>query len=91
MGERPTTEVTTPSGHKLVLKTYVTGREMLAITDQKNLPESQQLQKLASTVIVSLDDTSEDIETRLLDMPVTEFTEVITEINKIANPTTPQN
>jgi hypothetical protein len=80
MSNRETKEFTTPNGRTLVLKTYLTAREMFTVTDNKDLKDSEKTQKLAEAGIVSLDGSSENIGERLLDLPLADYTAIVKEL-----------
>jgi hypothetical protein len=113
MSERQTTTFTTPAGNKIVLRTYLTGREA---ADIKNVMLSslkmsmsdfeskkmdmgglsgdilvQQERKTLEYLIVSVNGTTEKPLDALLDLPATEYDAVLKEVEKIKNPTTPEN
>jgi hypothetical protein len=118
MSERETREFITPGNHKVVLYTYLSGRESneveaimkraLTIDPSKTeispdgnaKPSIKELtgdflvkqeEKVISLLLVSLDgDTNAPME-RLLDLPASELAAVKAEVEKITNPTTPQN
>jgi hypothetical protein len=102
MSERETREFTTPGGHKVILNTYLTGREA---TELKSImfsalkvgvgevPSSfliDQERKAMGFLVVSVDGDSNAPVDKLLDMPSAEYGSVVKEINKIQNPTTPE-
>lgn len=85
--ERETTELLTPAGHKAIVYTYITARELKqAIRDNfKNQTASasdaikfEQSIKLLDTVIVSLDDSADNLKERLDDLPAGDFATLIT-------------
>lgn len=85
MSDRATKEFSTPSGTKLVLKTYLTAREMFTVTDNKDLKDSEKTLKLAEAGIVSLDGSTENIGERLLDMPLADYTSVVKELTSLVS------
>jgi hypothetical protein len=85
MSERETKEFTTPQGHKLVLKTYLTARELMPITDDKDLKDSAKTHKLAEAGIVSLGGDTQNIGERMLDLPVTEYTAIVKELTGLVS------
>jgi hypothetical protein len=80
MSERQTKQFETPGGRKLVIKTYLTAREVMPVTDEKNLKQSEKTQKLAEAGIVSIDGSTENIGDTLLDLPLSEYTSIIKEL-----------
>lgn len=82
---RPTKPFVTPGGHNLVVKTYLTARELLPITDDKDLKESDKTIKLAEAGIVSFDGITENIGEILLDLPITEYTAIVKELTGLVS------
>lgn len=91
MTDRPIKEFITPAGHKLVLKTYLTAREMFAVTDQDGLKASEKTILLAQAGIVTFDglkdgdkyegsDTIFSLSETLLDLPAKEYSAIATEL-----------
>ena len=80
MSERATKEFTTPGGRSVVLKTYLTAREMFSVTDNKDLKDSEKTLKLAEAGIVSLEGSSENVAERLLDLPIADYTAIVKEL-----------
>jgi len=83
MSERPTKEFTTPGGLKVVIKTYLTAREAMPVIDGKTLTDMERSQKLAAAAIVSIDGATEGVDEKLLDLPVQEYTAILTEITAL--------
>ncbi len=80
MNDRETKEFTSPGGHKVVLKTYLTAREFTPIVDDKDLTNSAKTQRFAVASIVSLDGETEGIGDKLLDLPLAEYTAIVKEV-----------
>jgi hypothetical protein len=85
MSERETKEFTTPGGHKLVLKTYLTAREAMPVIDKQDLTGTQKAQELASSAIVSMDGSNEGISEKLLDLPLQEYTAILKELTELVS------
>ena len=84
MAERETREFTTPGGHKVVLKTYLIAREFNPIADAKDdLKNSEKTLKLAEVGIVTIDGSPENVSERLLDLPLSDYTAVVKELNQL--------
>lgn len=100
--ERETKNITTPvSQQKIVVKTYVTGREKRAISDiyldagitvdmnSKNIQNAKsaainKAQDLAfTTIVVSVDESTENILETILKMRSKDFEFLVEEINNI--------
>lgn len=112
MSDRETREIATTGGHKIVLKSYLTGREANELKAvmygalKMNMDDAQsgkvnigevpgtflveQEQKALELLVVSFDGSTETPIAKLLDLPSSEYEEVIKEVNKIQNPTTPE-
>ena len=88
---RVTKEITTPGGHQLIIKTYLTARETMGFLDSLDLPNSKKSEMLMEQAVVSLNGSTENISERLLDLPLAEYTAVLNEVNAIVTPTTPGN
>jgi hypothetical protein len=97
MQERETKEATTPAGHKVVVKTYLTGREADAIlgelfkdreaSDTVSVPYTLALQrnnKLIEAAVVSLDDNTENIFERIQDLPASEKAFILKQVQDLA-------
>jgi hypothetical protein len=107
--ERETKEFITPAGRKVVLRTYLTGREANELksvmfsalkmtmdnaeTGKVNVSDVpgtflvEQERKALSFLVVSVDGETNAPVDKLLDLPSTEYEAVVTEANKIQNPT----
>src|SRR5450631_3106914 len=112
MSERETREFITPAGHKIVLRTYLTGREAnelkgvmyaafkMSMDDAQNGKVGmdkvsgefmiEQEQKAIGLLLVSLDENTESVLDRLLDLPQADYDAAKEEVEKITNPTTPE-
>ena len=98
---RPTREVTTPAGHKVTVKEYLTAREVNGVltelfksqevsADDKNPRLSlvigvQRNIKLVEAAVVSLDGTTENLSERIQDLPVSEYTAILNEVKGLAD------
>jgi hypothetical protein len=80
---RDTKEFSTPGGHKIVIKTYLTSREAMPVFDQADMSGTQKAQKLASAAIVSIDGDANDISEKLLDFSLQEYTATLKEITEL--------
>jgi hypothetical protein len=99
--ERTTHEITTPGGFKVVVKDYLTGREVNAVltdlfksqeisADDKSpklsmLASIQRNVKLIEIAVVSLDDSTENLADRLQDLPSKDYTAILTEVKALAD------
>ena len=97
--DRPTKEITTPSGVKVVVKTYLTAREVndtlkeiLATTEVS--PDAkvtlsaivgiERNIKLVEAAVQTLDGSSENIPERLGDLPITDWQFILKEAGVLA-------
>jgi hypothetical protein len=109
MSDRETREVVTSGGHKIVLKSYLTGREtnelkaVMYAAVKMNMEDAQsgkvnvgevpgsflleQEQKALGLLIVSFDGNSDNPVESVLNLPSSEYDEVVQAINKVQNPT----
>lgn len=100
---RESREITTAGGHKLKLKTYITGREFQEIQsvylkDAKlNMigkemqfqgfnpsSEFEATKKLIELTVISLDDMSEGVTDRVLDLPYKDYQEVVAALEEMS-------
>jgi hypothetical protein len=88
--ERATKEITTPNGHKLVLKEYITAREFLPIA--KSAPEkptnAENIERGLSMIdlaVVSVDGVTEKVSEIIQDLPVEDFTFITQEVAKLTD------
>lgn len=97
MSDRETKEITTPLNHKAVVKAYLTGREVDAILgdlfkDQQSgekptIPMTLGIQrnnKLIEAALVSLDGNTENIFDRLQELPASEKSFILNQVNELA-------
>ena len=97
-GTRETKELTTPGGRKVVTKTYLTGREVDGVLkellkdreagDKPTLPMLVGLErnnKLIEAAVVSFDGSAENIFERIQDLPASEKTFLLKEVQELAN------
>jgi len=98
---RPTREITTPLGHTVVVKEYLTAREVNNVlselfksqeisADDKNprlslLIGIQRNVKLVEAAVLSLDNSADNVAERLQDLPVTEYTAILNEVKGLAD------
>jgi len=98
---RPTKEFTSPLGHKVIVKEYLTAREVNNVltdlfqsqeiaTDDKSPKLSlligiKRNVKLVEAAVVSLDDETENLADRLQDLPVSEYTAILNEVKGLAD------
>ena len=98
---RPQREIKTPLGHVVVVKEYLTAREVNGVltelfksqeisVDDKNPRLSlivgiQRNVKLVEAAVISLDNSTENVEERLQDLPVTEYTAILNEVKGLAD------
>lgn len=86
---RPTREITTTGGHKVTLLTYITGREAREINASREDGDAsftKPTDVAFGIVIRSLDDSSEDIVNRVLDLKLEDFTEISTALAETMDP-----
>jgi hypothetical protein len=81
--ERETKEYVTPRGVKVLMKTYLTAREAVPVVDAKDLTDVEKSQKLAAVAIVSLDGSAENVADRMLDLPIKEYSAILTELTAL--------
>jgi len=95
--EKETKEITTPQGRKAVVRTFLTGREVDAILgdlfkdqqsgEKPSIPLTIALQrnnKLIEAALVSLDGASENAFERLQDLPASEKTFILQQVQELA-------
>ena len=95
--DRPTHELTTSSGHTLILNDYITGGEKRQITEiylralgpdksTVNPTVTYEAENFALThAVVSLDGSTDNLIDRLLALPVTDYDEVVAEVKTITD------
>jgi hypothetical protein len=99
--ERTNHEITTPRGFKVVVKGYLTAREVNAVLT--DLFKSQEISaadkspklsmlvgiqrnvKLIETAVISLDGSIENVAERLQDLPSKDYTAILTEVKGLAD------
>src|SRR4051812_42848329 len=100
--ERTTRTITTSGKHVVVMHDYVTGREMRQIQDIffrtmeiksatdisgfKASSASEAQDMALSILLVSVDDSTDDLVEKVLDLPAPEFEEIIAAVNEITEP-----
>jgi len=85
MSERATEKLTTPSGKIITIKTYLTARETLPIFGNEQLSAQQKTHELAIAGTVYIDGQNEGIGELLLDLPLPDYTCLLTRIREIAD------
>jgi hypothetical protein len=86
---RETKEITTTGGHKVTLLTYITGREAREINSSREDADAsftKPTDVAFGIVIKSLDDSSEDIVNRVLDLKLEDFTDVSNALAEVMDP-----
>ncbi len=97
MSDRETKEISTPQGHKAVIKTYLTGREVDAVLEDlfkdreagadPKIPMALAIKrnnKLIEAAVISLDDSTENIFERLQDLPASEKAYILNQVQELA-------
>jgi hypothetical protein len=95
--ERETKEITTPQGRTAVVKTYLTGREVDAVLEdlfkdreagaEPKIPMALAIKrnnKLIEATVVSLDESTENIFERLQDLPASEKSYILQQVQELA-------
>jgi hypothetical protein len=93
MNNAPTKELTTPNGHKVVMKQYVTGREFLSIAKEApasaatatNADNIEKGLKMLALSIVSVDGVSDNVADVVQDLPLEDYMFISEEVAKLAN------
>lgn len=87
---RPTREFKTSAGHTLVLNEYITGAEnwqireiYRATAEAKSDKDLDAEKKALELIVVSLDGDTSNVPQRVLDIPLTNYREVVDEITPI--------
>ena len=80
MSQRETKQFETPGGHKVILKTYLTAREVIPVTDATELKSSEKTQKLIEIGVISLDASTDNVVDRVLDLPISDYTAIVKEL-----------
>lgn len=99
--ERTTHEITTPGGHQLAVKDYLTAREVNGVltelfkaqevsADEKAprismLVGIQRNIRLVEAAVVSLDGSSDNLGDRLQDLPASEYTAILNAVKGLAD------
>jgi hypothetical protein len=97
MSDRETKEIETPLGHKAVVKTFLTGREVDAILgdlfkdqqsgEKPSVPMTLGIQrnnKLIEAAVVSFDGSAENIFERVQDLPASEKAFILKQVQELA-------
>jgi hypothetical protein len=90
MSERTTKEVATPGGHTVVLKEYVTAREMMPIlksasatsTPAENIDKAL---KMIEVAVVSVDGATENVIETVQDLPLADYMFLTKEVAALAD------
>jgi hypothetical protein len=96
--EREQKEIVTPGGHKVVVKTYLTAKEvngaLKQILSSTEVPEGkaklsaivgiERNEKLVEAAVISLDYSAEDLSTRLGELPITDWQYILKEAGVLA-------
>lgn len=88
--ERQTKELETPSGHKVVVKEYLTAREMMPIlktasptsTPAENIEKALKMMELA---IVSVDGVAENCIETIQDFPLSDYIFLTKQVAELSN------
>lgn len=86
---RETKEITTTGGHKVILLTYITGREAREINASRvegDTSFSKPTDVAFGIVIKSIDGSSENIVDQVLDLKLQDFTEVSEALAEVMDP-----
>jgi hypothetical protein len=99
--ERKTHELTTPGGNTVVVKDYLTAREVNAVLTElfksQEVSTSDQTPKLSLTLgiqrnvklveaaVISLNGSTENLADQLQDLPMTEYAAILKEVQGLAN------
>jgi hypothetical protein len=89
--ERQTDQLTTKGGHTVVLKAYLTAREMMTVEDKRDLSDSQKTQHLLGLAVVNLDGSADNLGEKSLDLPAADYLEIVKVVTATINPTKPEN
>jgi hypothetical protein len=98
---RPTHEFVTPLKHKVIVKDWLSAREVngvlidlfkeQAVSSGDTAPKIslvvgvQRNVKLVEAAVLSLDDSTENLLDRLQDLPVSEYTAILNEVKGLAD------
>lgn len=90
MSERTTKEVVTPSGHKVVVKEYLTVREMMPILQSTTNAPTQaenvaKALKMMESSIVSIDEATENIAETIQDFPLADYIFLTKEVAQLGD------
>jgi hypothetical protein len=90
MSERTTKEIITPGGHKVVLKEYVTAREMMpilksAITTPTPADNIDKALKMVEVAVVSVDGATENLIETVQDFPLADYIFLTKEVAALAD------
>jgi hypothetical protein len=94
--DRTTKEITTPSGHKIVLKDYLTAREMLPIlkTGSPTPTQADSIDKalqMIQAAVVSVDGSTENILDTIQDYPMSDYLFITKEVAGLTDFQTTKN
>ena len=83
--ERETNEFTTTLGRKIVIHSYLTGREVTTTMKSRGTKNDIEIsEELIKIALVSIDGVKEDVINKLLDLPLADYLEVAAAVQKIA-------
>lgn len=83
---------TTTHGHKIEVKTFVTGRQVQQFTDgiADDITKEKRNQAISNKsieiLVVSVDDSKENILDTVLDLPFDDYKEILETVNAIVDP-----
>lgn len=84
--------ITTANNHKVVLKPFVTGRQVQTINDgiDDTLPKEKKniaiSNKSIELLVVSVDEKTDNIVDTILDFPYVDYKEILETVNLIIDP-----
>lgn len=87
--ERPQKTIKLPGGQTVVMKTYLTAREVLGVaketedTDAKKVTNFERAAQLLSLAVISIDDAKENLSEYAQDLPVQDYTALVTEVTNL--------
>lgn len=83
--KRETKEFITPSGAKIELKTYLSGREVVAVVKDKGTKSDLEIaQELTKAAVISLNGVVEGAYEAILDLPNADYQALSAEVKEIA-------
>ena len=88
MEENKVNSVTTPSGVVVVLKSYISGGDFIDASDTKDgveLTKIQLAKRLMDAVVVSVNGVTENVPTKLRELPLADYVFLSKEVAKLAD------